>query len=66
MVIGAAACLGQDALARLLPKSRGPRAALSLLSLCVLTVIAFSSLAKNWHLMHLDIGPLVALLTVLC
>ena len=59
MVIGAATYVGQDALARLLPASRVPRAALSLLSLAILTVIAFSPLAKNWHLTYLAIGPLV-------
>ena len=64
MMIGAAAYVGQDALAQLLPKSRGQRAALSLLSLGVLTVIAFSPLAKYWHLTYLAMGPLVALLTV--
>ena len=64
MVIGAATYVGQDTLARLLPASRVPRAALSLLSLAILTVIAFSPLAKNWHLTYLAIGPLVALLTV--
>jgi len=37
MVIGAAAYLSQDALARLLPQSRVPRAALSLLSLAVIS-----------------------------
>ena len=64
MVIGAAAYVVQDALARLLPESRAPRAAVSLLSLGVLTVITFFPIAKNWPLTYLAIGPLVALLTV--
>ena len=59
MVIGAATYVGQDALAQLLPASRVPRAALSLLSLAIFTVIAFSQLAKNWNLTYLAMGPLV-------
>ena len=64
MVNGGPAYVGQDARGRLLPESRVTRAALSLLSLGVLTVITFSPIAKNWHLTYLAIGPLVALLTV--
>ena len=56
--------LGWPRLARLLPASRIQRAALSLLSLAILSVIALSPLAKNWHITYLAIGPLVALLTV--
>jgi peptidoglycan/LPS O-acetylase OafA/YrhL len=64
MVIGAAAACYQSQLARLLPSSKWPRGALSLMSVGVLLLISFSPVSKSEPMTYLLLGPVIGVCTV--